>query len=161
MISAKGDYGGEIDFKKINKAIRSDAILLGYPEGMQHNSGKITLDKIALFNSEPEIATMPARPFLQQGIKANIKEINKEIKLQYLGMIKGKTPNLDKIGVTALKGIQEFVRGDYYRQNKPNKPATIRRKTSKKGRKTGELKDKPLIDTGQLINGLTYTTEKL
>jgi hypothetical protein len=60
----------------------------------------------------------------------------------------------------AINSIQLFVRGEYYKANKPNKQSTIKRKTSIKGKKKGEFKDKPLIDTGQLINGVTYTVEK-
>jgi hypothetical protein len=150
------NWGGKIDFNKIKKCIRNDTILLGYPEGMPHNSG-LELDKLAKMNSEN---STHARPFLQDGIKANIIEIDKAIKQEYIGRIKGKTSNLDKIGVIAMVGIKEFVKGEYYKEKMPNKESTIKRKTSKKGNQTGEFKDKPLIDTKQMINGLTFLVKK-
>jgi hypothetical protein len=151
------NWGGKIDYNRIKKAIQNDVILLGYPEGMPHSSGTKNLDELAEINSESK---KHARPFLSDGIKANIKEIDKAIKEEYIGRIKGKASNLDKIGVIAMVGIQEFVKGEYYKQKMPNAPSTIKRKTSKAGKKKGEFKDKPLIDTAQMINGLTFLVKK-
>jgi hypothetical protein len=151
-------WGGKINFDKIKKAIRNDVILLGYPEGNPHNSGKLDLDEIAEINSESK--THP-RPFLKDGIKANLTEIDKAIKQEYVGRIQGKNSNLDKIAIIAQVGIQEFVKGEYYKEHMPNALSTIKGKTSKAGKKSGELKDKPLINTAQTINGLTYKVEKI
>lgn len=151
--------GDNINFNKIKKSIRSDVILIGYPEGLSHSSGEATLDEIAKTNSENE-NEKARRPFLHDGIKANIKEINLIIKQEYTKMITGKEPDYNKLGVVAMKGIQEFVRGDFYRSTKPNAAATIKAKTSKKDLKTGQYKDKPLIDTAQTINGVTYLVTK-
>jgi hypothetical protein len=152
--------GGKVDFKKLMKASIHDEIKIGFPDGMTHNSGKIDIDEIALYNSEPERSSMPERPFLQDGIKSELENIDNEIKKQYMSMIKGKSPDYHKIAVMAINAVQEFVRGDTYKATKPNAKSTIRRKTSKKGKKTGMMKDKPLIATGQTINSITYTIEK-
>jgi hypothetical protein len=154
MDKLNSKFGGKVDFDKLMSSAVNDEILIGYPEGETHNSGKANLDKIAEWNSESE--THP-RPFLHDGLKANLKVITEEIKKQYLGMLKGKSPDYHKIAVMAINSIQEFVRGEYYKSHKPNAESTIKRKTSKKGKKKGEWKDKPLIDTGQTINGVTYT----
>lgn len=152
MVEAKS--GGNIDFKKLQQAIVNDEILIGYPEGIPHNKSYTDLDEIAKFNSESE---EHPRPFLEDGIYFNKDKIASCMKEQYLNMFKGKVPNYNKIAVTAINGIQELVRGEYYKSIMPNSEKTIWSKTSKKGRLTGELKDKPLIDTSQTINGVTYT----
>jgi hypothetical protein len=158
MINSKS--GVTVNINKIKNCIKHDSILVGYPEGMSHNSGNADLDEIALWMSKPERTDMPARPLLQDGISNNIAAIKKVMKEEYAGMFEGKSPNYNKIGVTAINGIQELVRSDYYKTSAPNAPSTIRSKTSKSGKKQGLFKDKPLINTGQFINGITYTVEE-
>ena len=154
------NWGMKLDFNKLLKAIKYEDVIIGYPEGLPHNSGKADLDELALWNSEPEKEGKPKRPFLQDGIRANLVEINKAIREEYLRRLMGKPSNLDKIGVIAVTGVQEFVKGDYYKSHTPNAESTIKRKTSKEGNKKGQFKDKPLIDTAQMINGLTYKVVK-
>lgn len=91
-------------------------------------------------------AIIPARPFLDDGVKYNAEEIR-----QILGQeAKKENPNWDKVGTFAVGKIQEFVRGDFYKSNVPNSPETIAEKGS----------DTPLIDGGDLINSLTFLVEK-
>jgi hypothetical protein len=56
---------------------------------------------------------------------------------------------LAAIGVAAVAAIRRFVLGDFYRSTVPNSQTTIDAKKS----------DKPLIDTGQLVNSITYVID--
>lgn len=89
---------------------------------------------------------IPARPFLDDGVKYNAEEIKQVLAQE----AKKENPNWDKVGTFAVGKIQEFVRGDYYRSNVPNSRETIEAKGS----------DMPLIDGGDLINSLTFLVEK-
>ena len=62
----------------------------------------------------------------------------------------GGKANWNKIGGMAVGAIEEFVRGDYYRQNVPNAKRTIEYKGS----------DHPLIDGANMIQSLKYLVNK-
>jgi hypothetical protein len=150
----QSSFGDDIKLEKLKKvSLRNDSVLIGYQSGMPHANFNGTLDELAKKNSE-DYGTK-SRPFLKDGIKANLPELDKLIKTECLKLLKGSEPNYHKIGVTAVTAVQEFVRGDYYKTTKPNSPATIAKKSTKSG-----VKDRPLIDSSQMINGLTYTIER-
>ena len=94
-------------------------------------------------------ATIPARPFIEEGLLSKKDELKKEIEVQLEKIKDGKMANWDKVGTKAVGAVQEFVRGDYYRSHVPNARGTIRHKGS----------DTPLIDGGDLINSLEYVVE--
>lgn len=91
-------------------------------------------------------AVIPARPFLDQGIASKKDELSREYQKQLQNLHEGKGANWQKVATKAVGAVQEFVRGDYYRQNVPNSPKTVEYKES----------DKPLIDGGDLIGSLTF-----
>lgn len=133
--------------------MKDDTILVGYAEGINHPPlqskgkaiGMAELVKIQHFGS----ATIPARPFIEEGILSKKKELKDAIKKSYKTKIKtGKDEN-EKIAQKGVDAIQRLVRGGYYKQKTPNAKSTIREKGS----------DKPLIDTGLMINSLTYLVE--
>lgn len=95
-------------------------------------------------------ATMPARPFLEDGLESKKEEIKNEIQKQLQNALDGKETNWDKVGTKAVAAIQEVVRSDFYKTKTPNSQKTIEYKGS----------DTPLIDGGDLINALTYIKEK-
>ncbi len=150
-------FGSDLNFQKFDNCIREDTILVGYPEGL--GSGKADLDLIAKWQSTGAGNIKTERPFLEDGILSEEEKIKELIKKIFEDMIRGNSPNYDRIAIEAIAAIQKFVRSDYYETNKPIKDATIRRKTSKKGRASGDMKSKPLIDTGLLINSITYLIE--
>jgi hypothetical protein len=149
------NFGNEVNFDLLMKSVVNDEILIGYPDGLAHNKADMTLDELAKKHCEGE--GVPKRAFLEDGIETNRKEIETEIKKQWTNMFQGKSQNYHRIGVLAINGVQEFVRGEYYRTHSPNAETTILAKTSQKMQDEDKWKDKPLIDTGQMINGVTYT----
>lgn len=94
-------------------------------------------------------ATIPARPFLEEGIESKKEDLRKEIEKQLKNALEGKETNWDKVGTKAVGAIQELVRSDFYKTKTPNSQKTIEYKGS----------DTPLIDGGDLINALTYVKE--
>jgi hypothetical protein len=146
--------GGEIDVSRLNRLVRDDEMLIGYPDGVKHPDSDVQNSTLAewLHNGT---ARIPARPFLYQGIESAFDEIRKAIKEYHEIRMTGKEGNLAKIGAIAIGAVQRFVRGGYYQERMPNAPSTIRRKS-----RTGHS-DKPLIDTGFLINSTTFVTRNL
>jgi hypothetical protein len=150
MINVK--TGSKIDIKKIERCIKRDTILVGYPFGRAHSSGieMATLAEWLTFGTED---ISPGWNFLEDGILSKKNELQKMIKESFTNLIlEGKSQN-KKIGASAVGAVQEFVRGDDYRSSHPNKPSTLKRKL-KKG------KDHPIIVDGDMINATTFVIKE-
>lgn len=124
-------------------------VRVGFQRGKKHKGkGKragVDLVDIALYN-ELGTDTIPSRPFLAQTVAQQgeaIKQASAEMVVQVVeGKMKGKQA-LKNIGVLVKGAVQQqMVEGEFV----PNAPSTIQRKGS----------DKPLIDTGQLRQGVSY-----
>lgn len=160
-----------VDTKKIQALARKAAanILVGFPSGDMHvptihkneNGEYRTYDGKNVEEAEPienaELAkmlsfgtsTIPARPFLEDGIASKKEELKKALQEETKKVIDGGQANWNKVGTMAVGAVQEFVRGDYYKTNVPNSPKTIKYKGS----------DKPLIDGANLINDLKFVVQ--
>lgn len=163
------------DFHKIADLLarKNGAVLVGFPGGRMHIDAKHTeqlgkdgepkrrkdgspvteggnevTKETAVLAKELHYGTaqIPARPFLDEGVKYNADEIKAALAEE----AKKEHPNWDRIGTLAVGKIQEFVRGDYYRSSVPNSRETIEAKGS----------DQPLIDSADMINSLTFVVEK-
>lgn len=163
-------YGMEntIDTSKIQKLADKAAvdIMVGYKDGMTHNisthkdetgkdrdyNGKDVpnsdvIDMVELVRDlNFGTATIPARPFIEDGIRSKEKELKKALEQQVEKVLSGGQANWGKVGSMAVGAIKEFVYGDYYKTNAPNSPRTIEYKGS----------DKPLLDTAEMVNSLIY-----
>lgn len=124
-------------------------VRVGFQRGKKHKGkGKragADLVDIALCN-ELGTDTIPSRPFLAQTVAQQgeaIKQASAELVVQVVeGKMKGKQA-LKNIGVLVKGAVQhQMVEGEFV----PNAPSTVQRKGS----------DKPLIDTGQLRQGVSY-----
>lgn len=165
-----------VDLKKIQELAQQAAveILVGFPSGREHvptlhkndfdkpnekrrgkyqsYTGGDPMDEQPLETAE--LAKMlhfgtqniPARPFLEDGIRQNIGKLKRALQDEAKKAIEGKGANWDKVGTMAVGAIQEFVRGDYYKQKVPNSKYTQKYKGG----------DTPLIDGADLINSLVY-----
>lgn len=145
-----------IDTKKLTVFLdKGDDILIGYPEGRPHPDSDLTMDELARIQTYGN-AQIPARPFLEEGILSKKNEIRDLIRDTYAKRVEGanKRPGLKRIAAEAVGAVQEFVRGDYYRQTVPNAPATIARKSRHQKGKVLQS-DKPLIDTADMVNATT------
>jgi hypothetical protein len=179
------DFQGMIDTKKL-EIMSEDEILIGFPSGLSHagtgesiaeiaiklskgagpqtwetnrrrnlgftKSGKIKWSKTAT-QATHHVDGIPARPFLEEGIGDGAANIQKRIEKYYDKKLNGQSADteLRSIGAVAVGSVQDFVKGDYYKSTCPNSETTIFAKGS----------DTPLIDTGQLINSLTYVVKNV
>ena len=160
-----------VDTSKIQALARKAAanILVGFPSGDMHvptihknengeyrtYDGKNVEDLEPIENAELAKAlsfgtsTIPARPFLEDGIASKKEELKKALQEEAKKVIDGGQANWNKVGTMAVGAVQEFVRGDYYKTNVPNSPRTVEYKGS----------DKPLIDGANLINDLKFVVQ--
>lgn len=165
-----------IDLQKIRNLMNEAnvEILVGFPSGLEHantlhkddfdNPNERRRGKyVGIAGEDPEsqqpietaeLAKMlhfgtqniPARPFLEEGIRQNIGKIKRALRDEATKVAEGKKANWNKVGSLAKGAIVEFVRSDYYKQKKPNAKSTIRWKGS----------DTPLIDGANMIQSLHY-----
>ena len=165
-----------LDLKKIQRLLDESnvEILVGFPSGLEHvntlhkddfekPNEKRRGEYVGLHGEDPldqqpietaELAKMlhfgtdriPARPFLEDGIRQNIGKIKRAVQDEAKKLVEGKKGNWDKVGTIAQGAITEFVRSDYYKQRVPNAKSTIRWKGS----------DIPLIDGANMIQSLHY-----
>lgn len=91
-------------------------------------------------------ATIPARPFLEDGIRSKEQELKNAIAGEVKKVKDGGQADWNKVGTMAVGAIQELVRGDFYKSSVPNSQKTIDYKGS----------DKPLIDTAEMLNSIIY-----
>jgi hypothetical protein len=111
-------------------------------------------------NGAPEVG-IPARPFLGPSVKENKSEIVAGFKVA--GELAGKgnaaavERQLHRIGLRAQAAARKKItEGPFV----PLKPATIAaRKRKRKSRKNTDIR--PLIDTAQLRNSLSYVIKKV
>ena len=123
----------KIDYNKLKRCIRHDLILIGYPEG-ESAEGKLDTSKLAEYLHDGT-ATMPDRPFLEEGIQSERDKLNRMIKESYSVLIEtGRTLN-HKIATFAVGAVQKLVREQYYNEAVPVAPATKKRK-EKAGKET-------------------------
>lgn len=152
-----------VDIKKIQDMFKDHTILVGFIDGQPHANSTETVSDIARKLSygyagsnnpgESGGAEIPARPFLEEGMLADEKAIQTSIGKYYENVIENKSSELKglaRIAVTCVGAVKKFVYSDYYKTNVPNDPSTIKKKTV-----NGNVGDKPLIDSAQMINSLT------
>lgn len=161
-----------VDTKKIQELLAKSAtvILVGFPSGEQHvptlhkneNKEYKGYDGEDPADIEPidtadlarmlhyGTATIPARPFLQEGIESKLPEIKEAVQEQAQKIAEGQKPNWNKVGTMAVGAVQEFVRSDHYKTTVPNADRTIKYKGS----------DMPLIDGGNMIQSITFKVQE-
>lgn len=141
----------KIETKKIKDfATKGARVLVGFASGTIHTKYLLELSEMAKTLSEGS-GDFPARPFLEEGILSKKEHIRNLIREEQKKFYATGKANYSKIGTEAVKAIQDFVRGDYYKENAPNSKKTIEDKS--KGKK---MSDKPLIDTGELIKSIHF-----
>lgn len=170
------DWGLQVAIKKAvdTHKIQSFAskaavrILVGYPSGRQHvtqqhrdeegtyrnrdgstGAPKVVETAVLAEMLHDGTSTIPARPFLEDGVESKKRQLAAAIKTQVQKVQEGQPANWDKVGTMAVAAVQELVRGDFYKTSIPNSQRTQEYKGS----------DTPLIDTGDLINALAYVKE--
>lgn len=157
MLNIKAFVKNTLDIKKIqNMATLSRVrVLVGIPGGLTHtpkNQSSTSIETSELAKSLSFGANgIPPRPFLQDGIRENRESIKKVIASEIKKYKSTGTCNFNIIGTYAAGKIKYFVMQDsFYQDHAPNSTSTIKAKGS----------TRPLIDTGEMVNSITYQVVK-
>ncbi|GBR70996.1 hypothetical protein [Gluconobacter kanchanaburiensis] len=137
-VAYQNEFGGEIDIPehetKVYRSVKAD--------GSFRKNGKFVKAKSSNFETTHTV-TIPARPFMRNAI-ANNRDQWPALLAAALKQAKGDLDKALDLAAEAIVGqVQEEIRslGD-----PPNAPSTIRAKGF----------DKPLIDTGHMLNSVGY-----
>jgi len=142
-------------FLKSLKAMSSKGVLVGIPHDKDSRSdGSETNAQIA-FTQEfgSGVKNIPPRPFLIPAIK---KIQPKAIEILKDGAIKamhGEDIHItyEKVGLIGQNAVQNEIKNGSF---VPLAESTLRARRNR--RKNGKAGTKPLIDTGQMLNSITY-----
>jgi hypothetical protein len=134
------------------KAIRrNDQMLPSFKPSLNNSEEKYIAD-IAWKNEKGSFAEhIPARPFGSTMIPRYKEKIKKVVKNEFKAYLEGKqdlTQVFNRIGLSGQKFMQDNLKNGNW---KPNSPTTVRIKGS----------SKPLIDTGQMRQSITYIVEDI
>lgn len=146
--SSRGDAAKTL--QKFIKELDAEDVLVGVPRGAKEDNGM----SIALIASVHEFGSpkrnIPERSFLRAGIRASTEDISKIAARQLKLIAKDQqTPSnaIQMLGLAGQAAVQKYIRhGDF----EPLSPRTIEAKGS----------DKPLIDTGNMLQSITYEVRK-
>lgn len=129
-------------------------VIVGVPRGKQHidaDGHAVDMALIAeVLNYGSASRNIPARPFVEPPINQNMQKYQKLMAREARGILLGRdTLNraLAKAGMVMVADIQDYMVS--HTGFKPLAASTIKRKGS----------SKPLIDTGQLRQSITYKVE--
>lgn len=143
------------DIKKSFRDLPKKNLLIGIPENKDGRAAEqIGNADIGYINENGSaIQNIPARPFLLPGVKAVQDEILKELAIGSDAFLSGKSNALDeayaRAGLKAVSSVRAtLTAGDGYA---PLSASTLKAREAK-----GATRTKPLIDTGQLRNSITY-----
>lgn len=129
---------------------RPDYVRVGLPD-TPHAQAQLTIAEIgAIHEFGAPRANIPERPFLHPAMREGADQIERLSKVLLFELQNGETTKdvaLESLGLLGVRLVQEKIReGEFV----PLKPATIARKGS----------SKPLIDTGQMIQSVTFQIER-
>lgn len=142
-------------FEEQMKALMKRSVFVGIPQDKNaRDDGPIknaTLGYINEFGSPAQ--NIPARPFLIPGVKAAGEKVSKILGKASVDLNGNVDSALDKAGLVAQSTVKSRIVNSVDIQGLSE--ATIKARSRRKSRRrTGVMK--PLIDTGQMLNSITY-----
>jgi hypothetical protein len=129
------------------RGLAMQRVLVGIPEGRTEPGGMSTA-QVGAWN-EFGTATIPERPWLRTGITRNLPYFRRVNESNLRRVVDGRMSvgtALDLLGVAAAGKVKENLLAGPWA---PNAPSTIAAKGS----------DKPLVDSGQLVNSISHQVE--
>ncbi|CUJ98274.1 Uncharacterised protein [Achromobacter sp. 2789STDY5608615] len=134
-------------------------VLVGIPDSAPEREGDTPLSNAQigyiLDNGSPK-ANIPARPFLVPGVENVQPEIVEDFRGGAKAALDGNAAGVERALVRAGLRAQSSVRAKI--QDGPFDPLAPRTLADRK--KRGRTGEKPLLDTGQLRNSVTYVVRK-
>lgn len=156
------------NINEIEKLARG-TIYVGFPESAKNEEG-LTIAKYARWNNYGTFmhdengnttGRIPARPFFTEGFFFQ-KYIERRSKLaeHLLRQITSQKLNANKaaemMGIEAVNNVRDAIKTGPWA---PNAESTKKRKLAKSKGKKSKYGVKPLIDTGDMINAVTYVVD--
>ncbi|MGG6461402.1 hypothetical protein [Solilutibacter silvestris] len=141
------------------KALAKNEVLIGIPD---ETAGRQTGDAITnaaigyIQETGSPINNIPARPFLVPGVEASLPVVEKSLKHGAKQVLRGIGGAIDKALNKSGLQAQNSVRATI---NSGIDPA-LAESTLAARKRRGRTGTKPLIDTGQLRNAITYVIRK-
>lgn len=146
--------------KAIHQLTGTD-LLVGIP---QANTERRNDDNTSITNAEigylmetgSPAMNLPARPFLVPGVQSVEKQVAKQLQKGAVAALDGSKDDVEKAFIAAGLVAQNGVR----REINDGTFAPLAEATLAARRRRGRTGTKPLIDTGQLRNSITYALRK-
>jgi hypothetical protein len=136
------------------KMLPGKDVLVGVPEEKNRRQGDPATNATLAYlhdNGVPEM-NLPARPFLHPGIKSALPQIKKYMAAAGKAALEGAPQrierNLHAAGIAATSAVKRYITSGPLAPLAPSTLAARRRR--------GRTGTKPLIDTGQLRQSITY-----
>ena len=136
------------------KELTKDKVFVGVPDGGGRSDGKMTNAQIARVHEFGSPAqNIPARPFLTAGVTTAKPEIVAQMRQASLDILGGKSGDtaFNKAGLIGQAAVKKYIVASDFT---PLSPKTVKARNN--ARSNGNGGTKPLIDTGQLLNSITY-----
>lgn len=153
-ISVKADTVRQ--FVRALKELEDLETLVGVPEEHDARDGSPASNALIAYvqNFGCPAKNIPARPFMEPGIKDKEEEIVNELHRAGEAVFDGVSPKqgLQRVGLIAQQGIQNKIAS--------NIPPKLKKSTIKARRRRGRTGTMTLQDTGQLRNAITYVVRK-
>lgn len=139
--------------------LRASQVLVGVPAEEAPRDDNEPINNAALayiHNYGSPAANIPARPFMEPGIKAAQDQITDGLKIAARSAIEGRVQGveagLNRAGISASESVRHQINdGDFT----PLAPSTIADRLAK-----GFDSEKPLIRTGAMRNSITYVVRE-
>ena len=144
---------GEVPLDVLRRRVteRPDYVRVGLPD-VPHQDSAITLAQLgAIHEYGAPRRNIPERPFLHPSLRAAQPQLAKlagELLFQVQNGKLVKRAALERLGFAGVGIVQRYIRDSSHFTEL--KPATVARKGS----------SKPLIDTGQMIQNVTFQVER-
>lgn len=132
--------------KKQLESLSKLDVLVGIPQAEEREDGEITNAQLLFIQSKGSpVNNIPPRPTLEPTVSENKARISEMYRKSIEATLNGQNgrAELEKIGLWTSTKVKDKFGSD---ELVPNAPITIKKKGS----------DRPLIDTGQLRNAVTY-----
>ena len=140
------------------QTLTTKEVLVGIPHGEPRSDTDMTNAQIGYLQETGSPAmNLPERPFLVPGVEAVQDKTGQQLIKAVDAALKGNSLSvencLNRAGMIAQNNVRSVINsGDF----EPLSEATL------KARKlAGKKREKPLIDTGQLRNSITYVIKKV
>lgn len=142
---------GKVSIRELYEwvSVRPDYVRVGLPDTM-HEQAKLTIAEIgAIHEYGAPGANIPERPFLNPALREGVMQMERLSKVLLFEVQNGeitKQAALERLGELGVRLVQQKIRNGAF---VPLKASTIARKGS----------SKPLIDTGQMMQSVTFSIE--